>query len=397
MPATEPGQTAAVPHAPRVVCHVTTVHRAMDPRIFGKECAALVEAGYEVHLVACHDRDETVAGVHVHALPHPPGRLSRMLFWPGKAYRAVRAIQPPPALCHFHDPELLRLGRRLRRGGMQVIYDVHENVADHLRHKPYLPWPLGAVASAAYRVAERWLGRGMATVHVMESIAARYPEPKAVVRNFPRVSAEEGIRSPVSPRLPTPSSAGGRARLVYVGGITRDRGALTMVQAAAALARRGADFELRLIGPVYDPGLADEIRAAAARAGVADRVTLLPPAPHDEAMREVAAADIGLCLLHPAPNYTNSLSVKILEYMEAGVAVVASDFACWRDVVAGEGAGVLVDPLDVEKIADALAQLVADPAARRDMGRRGRAAVVARYNWDAEKRRLLEFYERLLA
>jgi glycosyltransferase involved in cell wall biosynthesis len=369
-----------------VVCHITTVHSAFDPRIFHKECAALVEAGYEVHLVAPHDRDETVRGVQIHALPRPRGRLRRMLVWPWKAYRRVLAIHPRPAIVHFHDPEFLPVGAVLRLHGFKVVYDVHENVADHIRQKPYLPPLVRGLVSLAYQLAERVLRRGMATVHVIESIAARYPEPKTVVRNLPQSAAVATLQRP----------GARRPRLVYVGAISRDRGAITMVQVAGTLARRGADFELRLVGPVYDRGLEDEIRAEASLAGVADRVTLLPPAPYERAMEEIAASDVGLCLLHPAPNYVNSLSVKILEYMQRGLPVVASDFACWREIVSGAEAGVLVDPLDVEKIADALVALLADPEVRREMGRRGREAVLARYNWDAEKQVLVAFYRRLL-
>lgn len=69
--------------APKItkVCHITSVHIPFDTRIFYKECAALVEAGYEVHLVAGSDGiDEVLNGIHIHGVPVRPGKIRRMLF-----------------------------------------------------------------------------------------------------------------------------------------------------------------------------------------------------------------------------------------------------------------------------------------------------------------------------
>ena len=50
------------------VCVIST-HPTFGHRIYYKESLSLVKAGYEVHLIVRHDRDEVVDGVHIHALP----------------------------------------------------------------------------------------------------------------------------------------------------------------------------------------------------------------------------------------------------------------------------------------------------------------------------------------
>jgi dihydropteroate synthase len=47
------------------ICILSTVHQALDDRIFHKEAKTLARAGYEVVLIAQHDGDEMVDGVKI--------------------------------------------------------------------------------------------------------------------------------------------------------------------------------------------------------------------------------------------------------------------------------------------------------------------------------------------
>jgi hypothetical protein len=371
------------------ICHVTTVHPATDTRIFHRECLSLARAGYDVHLIATHPTSQVVRGVHIHRLPRPPGRLARMLIWPWLAYRMVRRLSPRPVICHLHDPELLPAAQALRRRGCRVIFDVHENVSDQILDKRYVPLWVRRLVSWAYRGVEGALLSGLATVHVLEAISRRYRPPKVVLRNLPgRPDDADGpARAPVS----------GPRRLVYVGEISRDCGALLMIEVVAELARRGVACTLRLIGPIHEAGLERTMRRAIALAGLQDAVRLTGRLPYEQAMAEIAAADVGLCLLAPMPNYLNSLPTKILEYMRAGVPVVASDFPCWRPYVTDTGAGVQAPPNEATSVADTIQRLLSDPAGMAQMGRRGRQAVATEFCWENEEPKLLAFYEMLLS
>ena len=136
-----------MPSPKAVVCHITIMHDPFDVRIFHKECQALLQAGYEMHYLVPHDRDEVLRGVHLHAMPKARGMLDKAIVWPRLAFRRVLAMRPRPSICHFFDPGLLPLGMALRLKGFKVIYDVRESVADQLLHKPYIPRPLRKPAS----------------------------------------------------------------------------------------------------------------------------------------------------------------------------------------------------------------------------------------------------------
>ena len=117
------------------VTHISILHRALDTRIFAKQCRALAAAGYEVHLVAGGPSTSERDGVHLHSIAdtdaRPPARR--------QVKRLVRATSAAfslrPSLYHLHDPHLIPLGLVLKLCGARVVYDVHEDYPAHARTK----------------------------------------------------------------------------------------------------------------------------------------------------------------------------------------------------------------------------------------------------------------------
>ena len=56
------------------VCILTSVHPPFDTRIFHKEAKSLVKAGYDVMLIAQHDKEETVDEIRIVPLSKPKNR-----------------------------------------------------------------------------------------------------------------------------------------------------------------------------------------------------------------------------------------------------------------------------------------------------------------------------------
>lgn len=364
------------------VVHVTTVHARDDVRIFHKQCRALAAAGYDVVQVVGDGRgDAQVHGVRIVDLgARPAGRLARMREQPGKALAAVLRLQP--ALVHFHDPELLRLGRSLARRGVPTIYDAHEDVPRQILTKQWIPAPLRRWVSRGFEHYENRMVRSLAAVvTATPHIEARFaPLARSVtVANYPRPD-----------ELPPPAAMAKRERaMCYVGSITRTRGALQMVRAAARL----PDVDLHLAGLLEDDPLLLQLKAEPgwARAhyhGQLDRAGVAAL---------LGRCSVGLVTLQPMPSYLDALPIKLFEYMAAELPVVASDFPLWRHIVLRHQCGRCVDPLSPEAIADAVKAILADPTAAAAMGAAGRAAVLAEYQWASQEATLLALYRQLLA
>jgi glycosyltransferase involved in cell wall biosynthesis len=360
------------------VCHFSSVHRADDVRIAIKECPSLARAGYEMHLVIEATRSGMERGVQVHALPpRPTSRLARMLGSARRAYATARDLDA--GLYHFHDPELLPWALALKRSGKRVVYDAHEDVPRDIESKAWIPAPLRQLVGAAFERFEDWAAaRVDAVVAATPHIRDRFLEvnPRTVdVNNYP-------LRDEMAPT----SDAAREPRVCYVGGINRIRGVHEMVRAIER-----TPFRLALAGR-FDREAEREVVAGLPGWRQVDELGHLPRA---EVARLLATCLAGLVLFHPETNHVNAQPNKLFEYMSAGLPVIASNFPLWREVVEGSGCGLCVDPLDPDGIATAIRWIGDHPKEASKMGRRGREAVVTRYNWDREAAKLVALYRSL--
>ena len=156
---------------------------------------------------------------------------------------------------------------------------------------------------------------------------------------------------------------------------------------AAALARQS--WSLRIIG---DGPEMDSLRAQAGRLGVeADFRGAVAP---QDIPIHLAGSAIGVA---PYPDLNGGEQqyfspMKVLEYLAAGLAVVASDVGQIPQLLEdGSGRhGVLVAPSDPTALAAALDDLAACPDRRARMGRSGRLLAEERHSWRRTVDRILE-------
>jgi glycosyltransferase involved in cell wall biosynthesis len=367
------------------VCHLSSVHRGLDIRIYHKQCVSLAQAGFEVYLVIGATTAEVAeaarAGVTVVPLDGlaDAGRLHRMLVRSWRCYRLARAVEAD--VYHLHDPELIPYGLLLNWQGKKVILDLHEDLRGDIHAKHWIPGPLRHALGKLMRGLEHFAARRVAAVVVatphigtlFEHSATRL----AVVRNFPVIGELAGAPLPARQE---------RDCVCYAGAINESRGIRQTIRALAM-----APCKLLLAGRFDSPELREELRAypgwrQVEECGFVDR---------GDVAKIMARSFCGLVTLHPEPNYIQSLPIKLFEYMSAGVPVIASDFPLWRQIIDEAGCGLCVDPGNPDEIARAINYLRTHPAQVEQMGDNGRRAVASLYRWDREAARLVALYSRI--
>jgi glycosyltransferase involved in cell wall biosynthesis len=368
------------------VVHITTVHTARDVRIFHKECKTLASADYEVFLIAQHDKKEVIDGVHIIPLPRVKGRLKRMLLLPFMGL--IRALNLKAKVYHFHDPELLLAGILLKiLTGKKIIYDIHEDYSKQILSKYYIPNVLRKGIAHAVRMIEYISSLFFdsivaATDDIMKNFS--YYKKAISVKNFPIIENFSNTIRIIDKDKDV-------FYLIYTGGLTETRGIIQIVQ-ALELVDTNNQVKLILCGEFDPPDL--EIKVRKLRGF--EKVKYLGWVEHMEILALLSKADVGLVCLHPAINYITSLPVKLFEYMIAGIPVIASNFPLWKEIIEGNKCGICVDPLSTKEIAGAIRYLMEHSDEARKMGENGREAVLEKYNWEKEGKKLINLYGELL-
>lgn len=366
------------------VVHMTSVHSRYDIRIFVKECCTSVNAGYEVSLIVADGKgDEHKNGVHILDVEAPKSRLQRMLNTTRRQFNKARQLDAD--IYHLHDPELIIAGLRLRRAGKVVIFDAHEDFPLHIFAKPYLGERSKRLLSCIFKVFEKWVAPKMNAIVA----ATPFIRDKFLVCNSNTIDINNyPIETENESGIPDWSSK--QKHVCYIGGITATRGIREMVQ---AMGKTHSGVKLQLCGHFIEEDVESDVKAHPGwlhvdELGWLDRSDVL-----EVLCRSVA----GLVVLHPLPNYIDSQPIKMFEYMNAGIPLIASNFRLWREIVEGYDCGICVDPLDKEAIANAIDYLVEHPDRAAQMGANGQKAVRDHYNWAAEERKLLDLYASLVS
>jgi glycosyltransferase involved in cell wall biosynthesis len=372
------------PSTPKVVCHLSSLHYRKDLRILVRECRSLAVAGYEVHyIVADGQGEETIDGVHIHDVGLRAAFPSRFF----TTHRAMRekAWSLNAAVYHFHDPELMILGLKLKRKGAKVIADVHEDVPREFLSSPDKSWLRRQISSFLLDRLEQYSFSQLAAVITSSPLVESRLQPIAKriinIGCFPDLTEE-------FPAIPHPIEK--TTDLVYIGSIAPLRGIKETVQLLD-----GTPWRYTLIGDFQGEGTADGIRNLPAWDSQVNylgftesRVTII---------NNLHTARIGMANLLPHYSYATAYCIKIFEYMACGIPVIATNFPFWQTIVDKNECGITVDSTDRAATKAAIQYLLDHPAEAERMGQNGRRAIETKYNWAAEEQKLLQLYTQVLA
>ncbi|HUV60019.1 MAG TPA: glycosyltransferase family 4 protein [Desulfatiglandales bacterium] len=362
------------------VCILTSVHPPFDIRIFHKEAKSLARAGYDVTLIAQHDKDDVAEGIRLVSLPKPKNRLERMTRTVWSVYR--KALQVNADIYHFHDPELIPVGLLLRHRGRRVIYDVHEDYFESIKLKHWMPFYLRTLVAWIFKgfelVASKQFDAIITATETLKEIFASENCSAKWISNYPLIEQFAWTDNPRRIR---------KKKVCFVGGLSTVR-AIKEMMLAAYLAK----VTLIIAGRFETKALHDEMRSekewvVVEEKGYVDRKEL----------KEIFSQSVaGFILHHSHPTAPYSQPNKLFEYMAAGLPVIASNYTVWKRIVEGNKCGICVDPLNIKEIANAIIYIINHPSEARGMGRRGQKAVAEKYNWSIEEKKLIQVYKDII-
>jgi glycosyltransferase involved in cell wall biosynthesis len=373
------------------VCILSSVHQALDNRIFYKEAQSLKNNGYQVRIIAVHDHTEAIGGIEVIGLRRVY-RWQRPLLW---ITILKHALNTNADIYHFHDLELLLITPILRiLSRKPIIYDVHEVNADFMEIKSELPHYFRITIAWLLRVFEPILARLQSgLIFADDEIAANFKKinlPKTTIFNYPlRSFVDNGISetSNNDPRNPI---------IIYLGSIKQERGSWLMIEAFRQVIEQIPEAKLSLVGPFTPKNHELEIKFELDQQGLKHAVIITGPVQFIEIGKYLKQAAAGWI---PWPDYAKhrkNIPTKVFEYMSYRVPVVSSDLPSVRPFITHGVDGFLVEPNDPAAHAKAIINLLNQPKIAIKMGQRGQETVKNKYSWDSMEIRLLNLYQEVL-
>ncbi|MEM7481636.1 MAG: glycosyltransferase family 1 protein [Acidobacteriota bacterium] len=179
-----------------------------------------------------------------------------------------------------------------------------------------------------------------------------------------------------------------RPYVLFVGNASKKHKNLDNVIQAYARARQLHDFDAPLVCVGDRSGAEFKLRQRAEQLGIADRVHLL-----GHVASEALPAIYQGATLFVYPTLYEGFGLPVVEAMASGVAVITSNTSALKEVA--EGYGHLVDPLDVEAMARAIARCMEDEDHRNALAKLGRRRADD-FHWRRTAERTLGIYQRVI-
>lgn len=318
------------------------------------------------------------------------GQFSVMSAFSWRAYGQWRELQARHRFDIVHDVQVLGYGSwMIHASGMPMVANIHhplsidrrnqvqQALGTRMKIRKVMFYPFFMQEVAARRMDRIITGSENSRASVQEAFALRDEQITAI---------HDGVDTTAFRPL---ELAKRPHSILFVGNSDdRNKGARYLLEAARILLDRGVDFHL-----TFKDRLDAQMAPAMIRdLGIGDRVTFLGRLPVEELVRLYNEHEVLV-----SPSLYEGFGLPAAEAQACGTPVVATTAGAFPEVVGDGVTGTLVPPGDARALADAIEQLLRDPARRMAMGTAGVRRIEEQFSWRTCAMRTAELYEDVLA
>jgi len=261
--------------------------------------------------------------------------------------------------------------------GKNVVYDIYDFYADHLRATPR--WIRRIIRAVDLRVMVLVDGLIVSDESRWKQMSVIPPQNSTVIYNTP-----QDVAHLIEINKHPDSSI--KLRLVYVGLLQVERGLLDILTILTAQPEWHLDLA----------GFGGDQEQIVAKTSTMANVTWHGRIPYQQTLELTQSADVVLALYDPAfAHHRYASPNKLFEALMLSKALIVAENTRIDRIVAKEHCGLVVKYGDLTALSEALSTLHEDESQRLAMGANGRRAYELQYNWPQMHNRLLHLYAQL--
>jgi glycosyltransferase involved in cell wall biosynthesis len=378
------------------ICFVSSMHPALDKRVFDKEAVYLSSNGFDVtHLAPGDEKSWIQNGVNIITYTARNGIVGRVLQLM-KLFNLARSVDADVYHCNEVDSWVVGVALKIRYKKI-CVFDVHEHYPEDFAEMRFPIWfrpPVRLLIKFVMWVLSKFTDRIVLAKSSLMSDFQTYPKNKIVAaQNFTPLSALVNSNQCDQIEYSDDEFDSRPLKIIHLGLFNECRGLFQMLE---SIKDDKKNFELLFLGE-YSDGTNLDLSKIINSYGLTDYVKYKSWVPFDEALEYVKNSDVGLIMFQPGYfNHVHALPHKLFDYMASGIPVIAPDFAIEvAEIVSDAECGLLVDSTDYLSLRNALESFIKNPSSINIMGENGKAAIKAKYNWDVEGDKLVNMYKEL--
>jgi len=363
------------------ICHLTSVHNRNDIRIFTKQCISLKNSkNFNVHLVVSDNyNNEIKNSIKIFNVGKANNRFERIFVISKKIY--LEAVRLDCDIYHIHDPELIPVGLKLKKKGKKVIFDSHEDIAEDILTKSWIPPFLRKTVSIFLSLYIKYsLSKFDYIIAATPFIKDKYSKINTKIIDINNYPILKEFSSP-KPWIHRENNA------VYLGVISRRRGIFEILDSY----QDSNKFNLIIAGNFENERIKVELENQINWKNIDYKGFL----ERDGIIKILNNSKIGLQIIESLSSYQDAIPIKMLEYMAAEIPVICSNLNILNQIIKENQCGIILRKNDKNEIIQSLNFLYENQEIAEKMGKNGRLKILKDWNWEKESLKLIDLYKNL--
>jgi glycosyltransferase involved in cell wall biosynthesis len=343
---------------------------------------------YQVSLVVADGLgDESINGFHIYDVGKFRTRIKRFFLSSRKVY--LKALSLDADIYHFHDPEILPFGKKLKKKDKIVIYDAHEYYRDEILYKDYLPKIVRKLFAIIVFTLEKRVSRLIDAVITptdeMTDIYQKFSYRCYTIKNFAFKPTNE--QKQLSKNIKD-------IDIIHVGTVLFMR-LKYMIDIIKDVKQRNKFVTAYFLG--VDQSLISRMNDMMQKDDLTENIFLLPRIPFEEVQTFLFRSKIGLNYHPYETRYLVALPTKVFEYMRCGVAVVTSDLPPLRESIKDSYNGIFIKSNEINDFSDKIISLLNNDKKLLEFGNINKQLINDKFNWEQESHKLFNIYKEILS